>query len=258
MSHPNQRSWGRFTGSLVAVVAVFAGIPAFLIGCARLVLGSWHPVPGVGSVDEIRSWVERELSTSEMVPILLRTLLIVGWILWALLAMSVISAVIGSRPRFGHWSLPSVGMFDNFAGWIAAGLTVFASLAPSITAYANSAGGPPVPSSVYATLADHDDTAAVGDVAGVVDVVPDGYTRVLTGESIQKVAQRTLGDAERWSELWELRDEQRDNGTGTHWTQPWRIEADWLLRIPTAPRRPARSHSSAHWPRHRRTSLPAR
>ena len=232
LSQPRQRSWGRFAGSLIALVAVFAGIPAFLIGCARLALGSSHPLPGVGSVDEIRTWIDRELSTSEMIPILLRTLLIVGWILWAVLAMSVVAAVITSRPRFSHWSLPSVGMFDNFAGWIAAGLTVFASFAPSVTAYANSAGGLPVPSSVYAPLVvDNPDVGAVSDVA---DVVPAGYTRVLSGESIQKVAQRTLGDPERWGELWELRDDQRDNGTGTAWTQPWRIEADWLLKVPTA------------------------
>ena len=237
-----QRSWGRFASSLAALVTVLFGIPAFLVACSRLSLGSAHPLPGIGSGTEIRDWFERELSTTEMVPILLRSLLCVGWALWALLAMSMISTVITARPRFSHWSLPSLQVFDGFAGWVAVGLTAVSSFAPSMTASAADSSGPPVPQSVYTTVVVDDSATPAGSV---VDVVPDGYVRVLTGESIQKVAQRTLGDSERWPELWGLRGEQRDDASGASWTQPWRIKADWLLKIPTTDDAPTLDAPSA-------------
>lgn len=227
MTQLQQRSWARFGASLGALALVVIGIPAFLIACSRLSLNSAQPLPGIGSVDEIQTWMTRELSVGEMVPILLRSLLVVGWVLWALLLSSVLAAVVTSRPRFSHWPLPSLPVFDGFAGWVAVGLTALSTFAPATTAFAND--GPPVPQSVYATLV-VDDAEAV-DVAGS-DVVPDGYAQVQTGESIQKVAQRTLGDADRWPELWALRDAQLDDGSASNWTQPWRIEAGWLLKLP--------------------------
>ena len=225
-THP-PGAWRRFASALLAFVAVIVLVPALLILASRAALGASHPVPGVGSLSDIQDWFGRELSTSEVVPIVLRSLLVVGWLLWATLALSVISVLVGSRPRFGHVRIPRLPMFEGIALWIAAGLTVLASISP------RAAVADTIPST-FAPIV-HFTTSAEPAPNHVAIAPRIGYERVETGESIEMFAERTLGDGSRWTEIWEIgQDSVVDRATGTKWTEPWRLEGGWELRLPTS------------------------
>lgn len=227
-THP-PGTWRRFASALLALVAVVVVLPALLILASRAALGAGHPVPGIGSLSDIRDWLGRELSTSEVVPIVLRSLLVVGWFLWAALTLSVISALVGSQPRLGHVRIPRLAMFDGVAVWIAAGLTVLSSVSP-LVAFADT-----IPST-FAPLV-HVTLSAEPASAGLTGLPRIGYERVETGESIEMFAERTLGDSSRWTEIWEIgQDSVVDCATGTKWTEPWRLEGGWELRLPTPTR----------------------
>ena len=63
-------------------------------------------------------------------------------------------------------------------------------------------------------------------------------------------AARTLGDANRWPEVWELNQGRPMDEAGTTWTKPWRTHAGWELELPATPpplhtRDPARSHCTS-------------
>ena len=163
---------------------------------------------------------------------MLRSLLVVGWFLWAALTLSVISALVGSQPRLGHVRIPRLAMFDGVAVWIAAGLTVLSSVSPLPLCGVRRHD----PFNVRTSRPRH----ALGRTrveAGLTGLPRIGYERVETGESIEMFAERTLGDSSRWTEIWEIgQDSVVDCATGTKWTEPWRLEGGWELRLPTPTR----------------------
>ena len=124
-------AWGRLAGALAVLGLVVIGIPALLVVCSRAGIGSASPVPALGSADEIRTFFERQLTTTEIVPIAVRALLIVAWLLWAGLVSSVVVALLQAT---GHRAvgLPRLAMFSGLARWIAAGLAAAATLTPSV------------------------------------------------------------------------------------------------------------------------------
>src|SRR5262245_408994 len=94
---PPAGAWRRFFAGLDGLMVVLAGIPALLIVCSRLGLESWHPIPAIGSTDEIKTFFQRDLTPTEVAPIAMRSLLIIGWVLWLGLAMSVLAAIFEAR-----------------------------------------------------------------------------------------------------------------------------------------------------------------
>ena len=90
-------AWRRFLAALAALVVVLVGVPALLIACSRAGLESSHPIPAIGSSDEIKAFFQRDLTPTEIAPIAMRVLLIVGWVLWLGLA-AVRSRGRSSRP----------------------------------------------------------------------------------------------------------------------------------------------------------------
>ena len=62
--------------------------------------------------------------------------------------------------------------------------------------------------------------------------VEPGFARVQRGESIETFAQRLLGDASRWPEIWELNRNQVVGPDGEVWSAAWRLGAGWDLRLP--------------------------
>ena len=45
-------------------------------------------------------------------------------------------------------------------------------------------------------------------------------------------AERTLGDAGRWTELWDLNQHRVVGEQGERWVAPWKVSAGWDLRLP--------------------------
>ena len=147
---PGQRaagSWLRFLAAVVVLLVVAVGIPVGLVVACRAGLGSSHPLPGIGTWDEIRSWVTTQRSSTEIARVALRVLISLCWLLWAALLLSVLSSVLASRPGLGRVRLPRLAMFDGFGAWIVAGLTALTSLAPNV-AHAQPAGATDPPPTV--------------------------------------------------------------------------------------------------------------
>ena len=57
----------QFARALVVLLVVVVGVPALLLLCARAGFDAWHPLPAVGSWDEISGFFDRQLSTTEVV-----------------------------------------------------------------------------------------------------------------------------------------------------------------------------------------------
>ena len=232
-------AWGRLAGALAVLGLVVIGIPALLMVCSRAGIGSASPVPGIGSADEIRTFFERQLTTTEIVPIAVRALLIVAWLLWAGLVSSVVVALLQAK---GHRAvgLPRLAMFSGLARWIAAGLAAAATLTPSVAV-----GAPTVRAPAYSLVANHALPTGTRSVPAAPRPVASGFARVQAGESLEMFAERTLGDAGRWTELWDLNQHRVVGEQGERWVAPWKVSAGWDLRLPARAAAAAATTSSA-------------
>ena len=215
-------AWRRFFTALIVLVGVLVGVPALLIVCTRAGLDDTHPFPAIGSIEEIRAFFERDLTPTEVAPIAMRALLIIGWALWLAMASSVLASIFEARGSALRSWVPQFAMFAGLGRWIAAGLTAVSSLAPSFVSTAALAS--PRPFTISSMTAEQ-------PVAVEAPVLP-GFARVQRGESIETFAQRLLGDADRWPELWELNKDQAVGPDGEVWTAPWKLGAGWDLRLP--------------------------
>ena len=215
-------AWRRFFTALTALVVVLVGVPAFLIVCSRVGLDAPHPFPAIGSTDEIRAFFERDLTPTEVAPVAMRVLLIVGWLLWLGMALSVLASIFEARGSALRTWVPQFAMFAGLGRWIAAGLTAVSSLAPNFVSAASLAS--PRPFTISSVTPDQP--------VAVESPVAPGFARVQRGESIETFAQRLLGDAGRWPELWDLNKDHEVGPDGEVWTAPWKLGAGWDLRLP--------------------------
>ncbi len=230
-------AWRCFFSASAVLAVVVVGIPALLVACSRAGLGTTLPFPGIGSADEIRAFFERELTTTELVPIAVRALLIVGWLLWVALVSSVVASMFEARGRRAV-GIPRLAMFAGIGRWIAAGLTALVTLAPSAAAGAPVARAPAV-----SLVSNPVPVARTGGEPAVARPVPAGFARVQAGESIETFAERTLGAPGRWVDVWELNQQRAVGAHGEVWTAPWRLSAGWDLRLPIT--RPAADATAA-------------
>ena len=225
ISHASRRppgAWRRFLVALVALVAVLVGVPVFLVVCSRVGLHASHPLPHIGTTDEIKAFFARDLTPTEIAPIAMRALLIVGWLLWLGMATSVTASILEARGSGLRTALPQFAMFAGLGRWIAAGLTALSALAPHFVSAGSLAS--PRPFTV---------SSAMPATASTVDApVRPGFARVQRGESVETFAQRTLGDATRWSEIWDLNRDQAVGPDGATWSVAWKLAAGWDLRLP--------------------------
>ena len=219
---------GRFVGSLAALAMIGVGLPVLLVVCCRVGLDAAHPFPALGTFEEVRAYLSRGLSPAEVTPVMLRALLIVAWVLWLALVLSVVGAIVGAlRGRGG--AVPRFAVFSGVGRWIVAGLTSLSAVAPGVVAAGPAASLQTIVAGAFNPL----ETAAVVPSAGTP--VRPGFARVQGCESIEMFAQRILGDGSRWPEIWELNRNRLVGPDGAVWTQAWRMSAGWDLLLPAAP-----------------------
>jgi nucleoid-associated protein YgaU len=215
-------AWRRFWASVLALVVVLVGVPLLLAACARAGLDAWHPLPGIGSTDDITGFFQRDLTPTEIAPVALRALLIVAWLLWLAMALSVVSAIFEARGSALRSWIPQFAMFAGLGRWIAAGITAVSSLAPTFVSSAALASPRPFTvSSITPELP-----------VEVERPVAPGFARVQRGESVETFAQRVLGDAARWPEVWQLNKQAAVGPDGETWSAAWKLGAGWDLRLP--------------------------
>ncbi|WP_116996855.1 bacterial transcriptional activator domain-containing protein [Desertimonas flava] len=232
-------AWTRFSSGLAAAIVALVGIPTLLIVCATAVLDRRHPIPAIGSGEAIGEYFERGLTVTEIVPIAVRVLLVVAWLLWLAMALSIVGSVVeaatGNRRRWPHFRL-----FAGLSRWIAAGLTAVSSLSANFV----SAGAMPSPLPFTISAVQTIDTASAMPVERAV---PAGHARVLPGESAETFALRTLGDAGRWIDIWQLNQNRPVGPGGEIWTAAWKLSAGWDLRLPAGTAGTAGAAAPAEW-----------
>src|SRR6266545_3765991 len=173
--------------SAVGLLALVAGIPA---GQLRYI--GWPLPDHVPSTDQLRTALtSRDWLTDAT---LVDGLSVLLWLLWVLFIVSVVveltASIRGVRaPRY-RLLAPTQGI----AAALVAGLTAtIVATTPALT---------PAPLAPPA----HADAVALKPV-GSVTVLIDGRPyehKVVKGESLWRIADRFLGDPERWPEIWEL------------------------------------------------------
>ncbi len=228
--------------SAVGLLALVAGIPA---GQLRYI--GWPLPDHVPSTDQLRTALtSRDWLTDAT---LVDGLSVLLWLLWVLFIVSVVveltASIRGVRaPRY-RLLAPTQGI----AAALVAGLTATivattpaltpAPLAPPAHASARTAAVVVVPAVYTSTVAPaaHVDAVALKPV-GSVTVLIDGRPyehKVVKGESLWRIADRFLGDPERWPEIWEL-------NKGKYWphvsgrttfSDPDLIFPGWVLILPT-------------------------
>ena len=216
-------AWRRFLTALAALVVVLVGVPALLIVCSRVGLESSHPFPAIGSTDEIKAFFERDLTPTEIAPIAMRVLLIVGWVLW--LGYGAVRSRVdlrGPRQRAAIVGAAVRSCSPASVGGLPPGSR------PSPRSRRTSCRRRRWPRHVRSRSA----RSPPSSRSAVESPVPPGFGRVQRGESIETFAQRLLGDAGRWPEIWELNKDQDVGPDGEAWTAPWKLGAGWDLRLP--------------------------
>jgi hypothetical protein len=219
----------RFVASVAALMVVVVGIPNALTAASRGLLSTANPFPAhIGTAAEIRRALTRSLSSADVIPMLVRVMLIVGWIAWVALVVTVIASLLRELRPSARVTLPRFGFAVPLARWIVAGLIITATISRPTAARAAlpalpGRSGPSVPALVMATP-----SRPAADVA-----VAAGSYRVQPAESAAMIAGRFTGDEDRWRELWDLNRNGRTDTGGDQWEQPWLIQPGWTLQLPT-------------------------
>ncbi len=241
--------------AVVVLLALMVGLPAALVHFI-----GWPLPDHIPAWDEIRSILLTPMSPQFLLDVLACAL----WPLWARFAFDVLAVILHTAHSTPwHRSAHDVrhGPLRTAAG-VLVGAIVFSvlssrtptSVTPTQAATtALSAGG----HTTIATALHHVETSTEATVAedgpGIVTAAvhtraatatPRGLETVRSPEhgvhdSLWRVAQRCLGDGNRWPEIWKL-----NRGTtqtdGTVFTTPSLIRPGWQLRLPVlAPSSPA-------------------
>jgi DNA-binding SARP family transcriptional activator len=217
------------SGTAVAVLLVAA--PAVLVRMA-----SW-PSPGVSWTALLRGWVQEPLSASFLAGIAY----IAAWLLWGLVAAAVTVRVYTRAARLLRW-LPTVRVPGPLQGLTAAvlGATAVSTAAAATPAQADTPTGIAVEETHRPGLSGPGTTAG-GDLAAAravsfrhdADAERTTYT-VRRGDTLSSIAQRCLGDADRWPEIFALNRGARFPDVGGVLRDPDLIYPGWTLDLPTA------------------------
>lgn len=216
----------------VVLTVLVAGIPW---GLARYI--GWPLPRHLPTWPEIEAALLAPMSTS----FLLHTLACILWPLWGAFVLDVARATVDEARAFPRPSMPHAGPLNALAA-VLVGTIIMALLAQRPAASAASAPAPAVtstattvstPTLVPARLVAFARPATVhtqghSRATGTVEVEPprDGIY-----DSLWRIADRTLGDGNRWPEIYTL-NRGRPQPDGHSLTTPNLIRPGWILRLP--------------------------
>ena len=242
----------RAAAGIAAAAALLAGLPCLL---ARM---TGSPLP--------RNWpgwqqVQRFFASPLSDGAIIRLLADAAWLLWAVFALSLVIELIAVTRGQPAPRLPAIAPVQALAAALA-GATMMTALhvpragtrsAPPLHAALTSAtsiSAPLVPGhTAQPTAASQTAGRAVsGDSTG--QARPKVY-RVREGDDLWDIAQRFLGDAEDWHQIYQL-NEGKPQPDGRTLTDPDLIIPGWVLLIP----QPASAHAPAPHPGRPGTTAP--
>ncbi|MEW2427786.1 BTAD domain-containing putative transcriptional regulator [Micromonospora sp. NPDC047644] len=194
-------------------------------------LGRW-PRPQGSWTTLLRSWVEEPLSGGFLAAIAY----LAAWLLWAMLAAAITARLYAQAARMSR-RLPRLHMPGPLQGITAAvlGATAVSTAATATPADANATTTPAAetthaPQGPAATARAHADDQTTSPTNGK-DQARHTYT-VRRGDTLSRIAQDRLGDADRWPEIFTANRGTRFPHTGGTLRDPDLIYPGWTLRLP--------------------------
>jgi DNA-binding SARP family transcriptional activator len=244
-SPPSASTGGRGRGmrAAAALVVLVVGVPV------ALALSVGWPLPGsLPELSEVQDILSGPLEGSLVV----NALAIVAWIAWAHFALCVVAELIAAlrTRRSGQdrqpLRVPLGGFSQELARRLVGAALVTATIAASVTAFSGTmltparpaaasqelvSARPPAPAaraSITTTPSTVPATAPSSEPPPEYVVQPPrgGYY-----DSLWDIAERFLGDGQRWREIYEL-NRDREQPDGRALTRPELIRPGWCLRLP--------------------------
>lgn len=214
----------------VVLLGLLAGVPGMLIG------GVGWPLPDhVPSLSELRAVVTTPMSTA----FLLDALACAAWVIWAVFAVDV---AVCARDAARGSCRPPRGPLRRVAGVLVGALLVTilgrsALAIPASPGLPAATAGPSTPAATAPPTTEQ-------PLHTPADTRTDGLERVRppsegVHDSLWRIAQRRLGDGDRWPEIWALNRGSTQPGPRVL-TDPNLIHPGDLLRLPADHTTPTR------------------
>jgi LysM repeat protein len=205
-------------GALAVLGLLLVGLPTLL-----WVIG---PV-GLPHVEPTLAGLWRALLTPDDGTVFLTLVKVAGWVVWALLLITVTTEAI-SRLRHLHAPrLPGLALPQGVArGLVASALTLFINTNTAVSA--------PLPAHTLVAAAAPANPTQPLEVPGAAPATGPRYERytVKKGDILSKLALDHLGDAHRYPEIYKASRDIHQPG-GARLTDPDVIDIGWKLNIPT-------------------------
>ena len=246
------RSISRFTGAIVALVAVVVGLPALLLAAASQRFDHLSPLHGMNapwrwSVADVRSWGRRLTkgldSSAELVDLFFRVALIIGWVCAVVLIYTVVAETVfqmrHGMPSANHRSLGGLGSLGRkLATALVAVLPLTISASPALAG----APAPRVAASVVqqrvADLAEPRVTTTTVTTPATTPAAPavGGWSQVEVqrGDSVWAIAERVANGRDPAVVAQQIVDANLGAvmNDGHRFSTPALIEPGWVLSVP--------------------------
>ncbi|MFC9624416.1 LysM peptidoglycan-binding domain-containing protein [Streptomyces sp. NPDC056930] len=215
----------RALGSLLVLAGAVGGLP--------LLLGWVTPVIWAAGHDDLAHLLDRQDTGTA----LLLLLVAVGWIGWAQFTFCAARELI-AQLRGRTWHAPrGLGSSQRAASVLIGGILV---LLPTSSALASAALAAPSVSAVHVpgqAQVQHgggqDQASVSGTSTSSAQASADTLRKVQAGESLWSIAEKDLGDGERWGEIAALNDGQA-MPDGQVFRSNSFLQPGWTLRMPQA------------------------
>ncbi|TQJ23770.1 LysM domain-containing protein [Micromonospora sp. A202] len=194
-------------------------------------VGRW-PRPQGSWTTLLRGWIEEPLSGGFLAGIAY----LAAWLLWAMLAAAITARLYAQAAQMSR-RLPRLHMPGPLQGITAAvlGATAVSTAATATPAHASATTAAPAetthpPQGAAAAVRAHADDQTTSPANGR-DQAKHNYT-VRRGDTLSRIAQDRLGDADRWPEIFTANRGTRFPHTGGTLRDPDLIYPGWTLRLP--------------------------
>ncbi len=226
----------RGVSSLVATLALIVGVPLLLAALVGWPLPA--RIPTLGSFEQAA-----QSGISDQVVV--NSLAVVAWIVWAQLALALVTEAVGVARGRQAIHLPVLPAFQVTAARLVAGILMVASTVQPARAFA---APPPIPVAADVTAAtqesipDSPDPSSYGHtptpLARTSDPTPPSPTPANPTVTVQRhdsywaIAERTLGDGLRWHEILDLNVGRTLSDGSTISAGDDTLHSGWILVLP--------------------------